>query len=429
MKKRWVFYFVYGIVLCIILYISLYIYFRDIEQTTLFFNERKANVILIVIVALFLSNLFDLISFRREARKNPNIRKEVFVVISKTLIIILITSFVELFVFFQTKLGRVVYVNYFFLMSLFLVFEHLLVNYLIKGRKDKILWLSTISVSQVTENYLEKLSQQKVYKPRVNEFKNKYDLTIYDYPPKSNHTVHDILKVIVSSKNPVDLVTYIEENAERIPLRYVDELWLLKNIRTYETVYDKTRRYVNFLTSLLLLIVLFPLAFLVAVIHKLESRGSLFIIQKRIGYEGKGFNLIKFRTMIEEAEKNGPQFTNEDDPRITKIGKIMRVFRIDEVPQLINVLKGDINLIGPRPEREEFIDTLEKEIPFYRLRLEIRPGLTGWAQVNYSYAGYDIDDHLKKLEYDLYYIKNRNISLDFIILLRTIKTMFSRKGT
>lgn len=102
---------------------------------------------------------------------------------------------------------------------------------------------------------------------------------------------------------------------------------------------------------------------------------------------------------------------------------------MDEVPQLVNVLKGDINLIGPRPEREEFIDTLEKEIPFYRLRLEIRPGLTGWAQVNYSYAGYDIDDHLKKLEYDLYYIKNRNISLDFIILLRTIKTMFSRKGT
>ena len=183
------------------------------------------------------------------------------------------------------------------------------------------------------------------------------------------------------------------------------------------------------ITSLLLLIVLFPLAFLVAVIHKLESRGSLFIIQKRIGYEGNGFNLIKFRTMVEEAEKNGPQFTNEDDPRITKIGKIMRVFRIDEVPQLVNVLKGDINLIGPRPEREEFIDMLEKEIPFYRLRLEIRPGLTGWAQVNYFYAGYDIDDHLKKLEYDLYYIKNRSVSLDFIILLRTIKTMFSRKGT
>ena len=133
--------------------------------------------------------------------------------------------------------------------------------------------------------------------------------------------------------------------------------------------------------------------------------------------------------MVNDAEKDGPRFSHRDDERVTVIGRIMRDYRIDEVPQLINVLKGDMNLIGPRPERRDFIDELEKKIPYYKLRLEVRPGLTGWAQVNFPYAGKDLQDHIHKLEYDFYYIKNRSLPLDILILLKTIKTIVSRRGT
>jgi lipopolysaccharide/colanic/teichoic acid biosynthesis glycosyltransferase len=233
----------------------------------------------------------------------------------------------------------------------------------------------------------------------------------------------------MSAKNPRDLMTFIEEVIEKIPLRYVDELWLLQNIRTYENVYDKLRRVINIASSIVLLSILFPVAFMFALAHSIESKGPVFFVQERVGYEGAVFRLIKFRTMVQDAEKDGPKFATANDPRVTRIGGFMRKFRMDEVPQLINILRGDMNLIGPRPERKDFIDMLEKKIPYYRLRLEVRPGLTGWAQVNHTYAGDDTDDHLKKLEYDLYYIKNRSLPLDLLILFETMKTMVSRRGT
>jgi lipopolysaccharide/colanic/teichoic acid biosynthesis glycosyltransferase len=133
--------------------------------------------------------------------------------------------------------------------------------------------------------------------------------------------------------------------------------------------------------------------------------------------------------MVSGAEKDGATFTGEDDPRVTPVGKIMRRMRIDEIPQFFNVLKGDMSLVGPRPERKVFIETLSKQIPYYSLRLLVPPGLTGWAQVNGAYAGSNIDEHKEKLEYDLYYIKNRNLFLDWSILLRTIKTILLAKGT
>ena len=202
---------------------------------------------------------------------------------------------------------------------------------------------------------------------------------------------------------------------------------VIKNIRPYEDEYRQ--RFFGIISSLTLLILLFPISFLFALLHKLESKGPLFYIQKRVGYNGKEFNLIKFRTMENNAEKNGVCFTKENDSRITKIGRMMRKYYIDEVPQLINILKGDLNLIGPRPERKDFIRILEKKIPFYKKRLEVKAGLTGWAQVNYRYAGTYIEDHLKKLEYDLYYIINKNIPLDTLIILKTVKAVLGRKGT
>jgi len=141
----------------------------------------------------------------------------------------------------------------------------------------------------------------------------------------------------------------------------------------------------------------------------------------------KKFNILKFRSMREDAEKDGPKWAMQNDNRITFYGNIMRKTRIDELPQLINILKGDMSFIGPRPERDHFIKLLEKEIPFYNYRHSVLPGLTGWAQVNYPY-GSSVEDSFEKLQYDLYYIKNQSIILDIIIIFKTVKIVFGGKG-
>lgn len=161
----------------------------------------------------------------------------------------------------------------------------------------------------------------------------------------------------------------------------------------------------------------------------LFSRGPLFYTQERVGQNGKLFRIIKFRTMIVDAEKHsGPQFATKDDERITTVGKFLRKTRLDELPQFINILKGEMNLIGPRPERAYFVDELSKKIPFFNLRNTVKPGLTGWAQVKHYYAA-DVDDSLIKLQYDLYYIKHRSLLLDLQIIFKTIAVILKFKGT
>jgi lipopolysaccharide/colanic/teichoic acid biosynthesis glycosyltransferase len=430
MKKRTLFYFTQAIVIFTIIYFSFFLYWRDLDETTGFFIERIWNVILIFFLLELLTNLFDIVSYRSLRNSEFDFIKDLFSIAGRLFFIILIVSFAEFFIFFKTKIGRVIYVNLYFLLVLFYVVESYFIYLIFGKRKKKVLWLSSVPFSSVQKDYLSSMNNIDVIDVKKIVTSNDYgDLVVYDYPPRSRKKLNGLLKVIISTKNPVDLITYVEEVTEKIPLKYVDELWLLKNIRTYENIYDKVRRVVNFISSILLLVVLFPIGFLFAVAHCVESWGPIFYVQKRIGYEGKTFRMIKFRSMVDKAEQNGPQFAEKHDPRITGIGKLMRRFRIDEVPQLINVLKGDLNLIGPRPERGDFIDMLEKQIPYYKMRLEVRPGLTGWAQVNYPYAGENIEEHLKKLEYDFYYIKNRSLPLDILIMLKTIKTIVSRRGT
>jgi len=176
------------------------------------------------------------------------------------------------------------------------------------------------------------------------------------------------------------------------------------------------------------MIVMGPLMFLTAVLIKIESKGPVFYKQKRIGLNERTYNLIKFRSMIKDAEKNGAMWAEEKDPRLTKVGRIIRPFRIDELPQILNILKGNMSFIGPRPERQIFIEELKKEIPYYSYRHFVKPGLTGWAQVNYPY-GASMEDAVRKLEYDLYYIKNSNFLLDLQIVLRTFRVILFRRGS
>lgn len=186
------------------------------------------------------------------------------------------------------------------------------------------------------------------------------------------------------------------------------------------------------LMDLTLSLALVPLFLLVlpwaAMLIKLDSRGSVFYRQTRVGLNGKPFSIVKFRTMAQNAESmTGAVFTQQNDPRVTRFGRIMRNSRIDELPQLYNVLKGDMTVVGPRPERPEHIARFEKQIPFYHTRHTVKPGLTGWAQVRYHYGSTD-EDAIVKLQYDLYYIRHQSLSLDISIIVRTIGKVLRMKG-
>lgn len=185
----------------------------------------------------------------------------------------------------------------------------------------------------------------------------------------------------------------------------------------------------SFLVSLVGLIACAPLFLVVAVLIKLDSRGSVIYRQERVGKKSRSFHLIKFRTMVQDAENGtGPVWAGTDDPRVTRVGRYLRRYRIDEIPQFLNVLKGEMNLVGPRPERPEFVKILEKEIPYYSLRHTIKPGVTGWGQVKHSYTG-DIDESREKLAYDLFYIKNRTFMFELYILFKTVKVLLLGRGS
>jgi exopolysaccharide biosynthesis polyprenyl glycosylphosphotransferase len=190
----------------------------------------------------------------------------------------------------------------------------------------------------------------------------------------------------------------------------------------------KLKRLMDIIISLLILLLSTPITILTSIAIKIDSEGPIFFKQERLGQNGKPFNVYKFRSMIKDAEKHtGPVWSQKDDPRVTRMGKFVRRARIDEIPQMFNVLKGEMSLVGPRPERAFFVEKLSQEIPYYKRRLKVRPGVTGWAQIKHKYDE-TIDDVKIKLRYDLFYIENMSIRMDFKILLRTVFVVLFGKG-
>ncbi|MBI1804269.1 MAG: sugar transferase [Ignavibacteriae bacterium] len=188
------------------------------------------------------------------------------------------------------------------------------------------------------------------------------------------------------------------------------------------------KRAIDISVAMIVLLVGLPVWLVVALAIRLNSQGPIFYMQERVGKDEEIFHIVKFRSMYHNAEQgSGPVWANKEDPRVTRIGKILRKLRIDEVPQLINVLDGDMSLVGPRPERPYFVEQLAEEIPLYKRRLKVRPGITGWAQVKHKYDE-SIEDVRRKVEYDLYYIENMSLRMDFKILLNTVAVVLLGKG-
>lgn len=224
------------------------------------------------------------------------------------------------------------------------------------------------------------------------------------------------------------IASFLEHYYGAVPVYAASELWLLYNLKEdTKKEFERVKRIEDIILSILGLPVLFALFPFIALGIKITSPGPLIFTQTRVGKNNKHFKIHKFRTMVNNAEKNGAQWAVENDSRITGFGKFLRVTRLDELPQLVNILKGDMSIVGPRPERPEFVENLERKIPHYAIRHFTKPGLTGWAQINAPYASSE-EDSAKKLEYDLYYIKNRDLILDIKIILKTVVTVLQRKG-
>lgn len=248
--------------------------------------------------------------------------------------------------------------------------------------------------------------------------------------PIDDSIATELLQAKLHGRMIVDVRSFCEHMVNRLPVSQISAEWLLTedgfSLNTRGSL-RRLKRAVDLGASLCLLIPALPVIALACLAIRLESAGSVIYTQRRVGLFDSVFTVYKLRSMRTDAEKDGAVWARRDDPRVTRVGRFIRKTRIDELPQLWNVLKGDMSLIGPRPERPEFVARLTEAVPFYGLRHTVKPGLTGWAQVCYPY-GSSVDDARRKLEYDLYYVKNISLLLDFRILLKTIGVVLFPRG-
>lgn len=241
--------------------------------------------------------------------------------------------------------------------------------------------------------------------------------------------LRQLLDCKASGVQVCDLNTHFEKTLGQIRVDFLNASWLIFGDGFNQGAWRTgVKRVFDVFCAMVLLLLALPLMVVTAVLIRLESPGGIFYRQERVGLNGRGFDVIKFRSMRNDAEKDGrPVWATTNDARVTRVGAVIRKLRIDELPQLINVLRGDMSLVGPRPERPFFVDQLTQEIPFYALRHSIKPGVTGWAQVRYPY-GATVEDSQQKLQYDLYYVKNHTLFLDLVVLMETVGVVLTGKG-
>ena len=248
---------------------------------------------------------------------------------------------------------------------------------------------------------------------------------------RNNLPVDELFACKIHGIEITEILDFIERETGQIAVNLIYPSWVIysNGFASVNYLRNTLDWAFNAVMAIVLFIITWPVMLITILIMKLDEglRAPIFYFQERVGIDGTPFNIIKFRSMRLDAEKFGAQMASEDDPRITRIGRFLRKYRIDELPQIYNVIRGNMGFVGPRPERPEFVQSLIKNIPYYNERHNVKPGLTGWAQLNYPYGATEADS-LEKLKYDLYYIKHRSFMLDLLILVRTVEVVLFGKG-
>lgn len=286
--------------------------------------------------------------------------------------------------------------------------------------------------SKVTKEIAQAITENPQLGYRVTDDIENADLIVV--PPHAEgdrRATTALYRYALAGVEVTDTTAFYELVFGKLPIAELEEAWFLKSLANRHTIYDFFRIHLEMLMALLIGAITAPLMLIIAVLIKLTSRGPVIFKQVRIGEFGRKFTLYKFRSMVANAADGsaeagtGAVWKTENDPRFTRIGRIIERTHLDELPQLVNILKGDASFVGPRPERPQFVNELKEKIPYYELRHLVRPGIAGWAQLQYKY-GASVEDAYQKLQYDLYYLKNRSFLLDASIILKTFKLFFTR---
>lgn len=416
----------------LLLYVS---YFLFLNISSIYFDIKNINLFLIIwFISGYIIGIYELKRF-----------KSLFIKIKfilRGLILNLLFSyfFYLVFTFFfkiDKTLITIKFLIIFFINSF--IFECIF-NIFISKRNLKINWLVIDNNKNIEKLKKEignckKISIEFLESDKFNMkkfrygFPEFYGIVIPNY--KSKKYINFVNQFLQNSPNLkiLDKQEWLESEFYKIPSYTLNNnLLVLQKIRLENSFQFRIKRIYEVLISIFLIFLTLPLMLICSTLVYLTDGGSFLYFQKRTGLNQRVFKITKLRTMKINSEENGPQWCQRNDERITKIGEIMRILRIDELPQLFSVIIGDMSLIGPRPERPEIDMKLTKKIPYYNLRYKIKPGLSGWSQVNYPY-GASIEDAKVKLSYDLYYIKNFSILLDCVIFFKTLKLVFNARGS
>lgn len=381
------------------------------------------------LVIFYLTDLYRL-SFLRS--RSEIIKRVVLAVLVSTLVSVMLFYLFGNFFRLTPKVNLLIFAGAFFVLET--VWRFLVLTVLI-SEKTRIAFWGDASILQETADYLNG-NPQVGYEVAINveditdskaedlakELKEKKVSLVVVQPKLMKNKkflamAYGLLSLKIEFENFLD---FYERVFERVPLSEVDESWLIRNIRAEKLYYDKAKGVIDFILASIFLIIFSLLFIVIGLFVAITSGGPVIFKQKRAGQAGRNFMLYKFRTM--HNKNKGPLWTEANDKRITPFGKVLRMTHLDELPQLINIIKGDISFIGPRPERVELVEEYS-QINYYEVRHIIKPGLTGWAQINFRQST-SVEEASEKLCYDMFYIKNRSLILDLFILLKTVKYVF-----
>jgi len=415
----------------LVLYLSLYL--AILLRHGLPFNKEVFSqcflpfsiVFLVWIILFSISHLYEL---RYAANK-----KKFFEMVFKLFSLAAIISVIYFYLFvpsFAPK--KVLFLTLAFSFILFLIWR-IIFNRIIKIPRINVLIISKTKESSEINMFLKKhpqigydviktLSPEEIDQTTKELEENDIDLFVID-----SNLFDSLLSYVPDIRlklKVVDIIDFYESALQKIPVNLLSSSWFLENYysKNWE-LYETLKRISDIFGGLVLFIFSLPLWPIIALLIVLDSNGPVLHKSVRIGSKDKTFYIYKFRTMFDKADKIGPSWTLENDPRVTRIGRILRFLHLDEIPQVLNIIKGDVSFVGPRPEEKKLVGLFKKKIPFYQFRLLIKPGVIGWAQINYPHSA-SVEDAQEKLKYDFYYLKNRNIFFDVIIALKAWRIPF-----